>query len=47
MFGDLGLIINDPNRPPQKNKGFHDPELTDMLRGAGSSYSTEITVKDK
>lgn len=24
MFGDLGLIIKDPTRPPQDAKGFHD-----------------------
>jgi len=24
MYGDLGLIINDPKRPPQNNKGFRD-----------------------
>ena len=24
LYGDLGLIINDPNRPPQANKGFLD-----------------------
>ena len=47
MFGDLGLIINDPNRPPQKNKGFHDNELTEMLRGAGNNSATDIIVKDK
>jgi hypothetical protein len=27
MYGDLGLIINDPARPPQIEKGFHDQEL--------------------
>ncbi len=27
MYGDLGLIINDPNRPPQINKGFLDKDL--------------------
>ena len=47
MFGDLGLSINDPNRPPQKNKGFHDNELTEMLRGAGNNSATDIIVKDK
>jgi len=24
MYGDLGLIIKDANRPPQTEKGFHD-----------------------
>ncbi len=31
MFGDLGLIINDPNRPPQAEKGFFDKDLTNLL----------------
>lgn len=24
MYGDLGLIIKDPTRPPQSSKGFED-----------------------
>lgn len=24
MYGDLGLIIKDSNRPPQTQKGFYD-----------------------
>lgn len=24
MYGDLGLVIKDPARPPQLEKGFHD-----------------------
>jgi hypothetical protein len=24
MYGDLGLIIKDPKRPPQEEKGFRD-----------------------
>ena len=31
MYGDLGLVINDPLRPPQKEKGFHDNELYDLV----------------
>jgi hypothetical protein len=27
IYGDIGLVINDPNRPPQAEKGFHDKEL--------------------
>jgi hypothetical protein len=33
MFGDLGLIINDPNRLPQETKGFLDLDLTKLLSG--------------
>ena len=24
LYGDLGLVIKDPKRPPQTLKGFHD-----------------------
>lgn len=27
MYGDIGLIVNDPSRPPQTEKGFHDSTL--------------------
>lgn len=32
LYGDLGLIINDPNRPPQTNKGFLDKQLEDLIK---------------
>lgn len=36
MYGDLGLIISDPERPPQNSKGFHDEELAQLVaRGVG------------
>lgn len=36
MYGDLGLIIQDPNRPPQTEKGFRDDKLQQLLTtGAG------------
>lgn len=31
LYGDLGLVIKDPARPPQKEKGFHDSELYDLV----------------
>lgn len=41
MFGDLGLISNDPNRPPQAQKGFRDDNLTKLLnQGTGDHKLT-------
>lgn len=38
MFGDLGLILNDPSRPPQTEKGFRDDKLQKLLiQGEGNS----------
>ena len=31
MFGDLGLILNDPSCPPQTEKGFKDEKLSKLL----------------
>lgn len=47
MYGDLGLIMNDPNRPPQDEKGFRDDGLTKLIAsGAGDErLSQPITVK--
>lgn len=47
MFGDLGLIMNDPNVPPQAEKGFRDDKLTQLLEtGHGNEgLSTPIHVK--
>ena len=47
MFGDLGLIMNDPNMPPQTEKGFRDDKLTQLIEtGAGNEgLSVPIHVK--
>ena len=47
MYGDLGLIIKDPLRPPQEEKGFRDNDLTKLIEtGAGDSRLPQsITVK--
>ena len=47
MFGDLGLIMNDPNRPPQTEKGFRDDNLMKLLdNGSGDeNLRTPIQVK--
>lgn len=31
MYGDLGLIIKDPSRPPQTEKGFRDDTLKRLV----------------
>ena len=37
LYGDLGLIMNNPNFPPQTTKGFCDDSLTRLVvRGEGS-----------
>ena len=31
LYGDLGLVIKDPTRPPQTEKGFHDDSLMGLI----------------
>lgn len=47
MYGDLGLIVKDPQRPPQAEKGFKDLSLTKLIEtGAGDEKLLRpITVK--
>ena len=47
MYGDLGLIMKDPNRPPQAEKGFRDDSLTKLIdTGAGDDrLSHPISIK--
>ena len=48
LYGDLGLIIKDPRRPPQTLKGFHDDDLHNLItKGANNHPINEIHVKDK
>lgn len=48
MFGDLGLVIKDPSRPPQIEKGFHDDELRDIImNGKGNFGVRDVLVKDR
>lgn len=48
MYGDLGLIINDPNRPPQKEKGFNDLELKTLIEKGGNNISVnDVFVKNR
>lgn len=47
MYGDLGLIIKDPMRPPQIEKGFKDDSLFKLVEGGfgDERLSQPITVK--
>lgn len=48
MFGDIGLIINDPKRPPQLEKGFQDADLYGILHGppvAHGKMFSPITIE--
>ncbi len=48
MFGDLGLIIEDPSRPPQIEKGFQDQQLKDLIsKGINNTALTDIFVRNK
>lgn len=48
MYGDLGLIINDPQRPPQTEKGFHDDDLTNLItNGTGNQSIQGVFAKNK
>ena len=48
MYGDLGLVIKDPRRPPQTLKGFHDDELKGLITKGTDNYSVnDIIIKDR
>lgn len=48
LYGDLGLIIKDPSRPPQVLKGFHDTDLKNLiLRGENNFPVKDMVVKDR
>ena len=48
MYGDLGLIMKNPDRPPQQQKGFYDQELTNLInKGTNSSSVGDISIRDK
>lgn len=44
MFGDLGLIMNDPNRPPQTEKGFKDEKLEKLLTTGQGNSNLDTTI---
>ena len=48
MYGDLGLIIKNSDRPPQIQKGFYYQELLNLLnKGTNSSPVNDISVRDR
>ncbi len=49
MYGDLSLIQNNPNIPPQTQKGFYDSNLTRLLAtGQGNrNLRNPITITNK
>lgn len=48
MYGDLGLIIRDPKRPPQEEKGFRDEELKSLVeKGANNIAVKDVFVKNR
>lgn len=48
IFGDLGLIVKDPARPPQTEKGFHDGDLTALLdKGVNNTAVNDVFVRSK
>jgi hypothetical protein len=48
IFGDLGLIVKDPARPPQTEKGFHDADLTALLdKGVNNAAVNDVFVRSK
>lgn len=44
MFGDLGLIMNDPSRPPQTEKGFRDDKLEKLLTQGEGNSNLDTTI---
>lgn len=48
IFGDIGLIANDPTRPPQTEKGFHDADLTALLdKGTNNVPVNDVFVRSR
>jgi magnesium-transporting ATPase (P-type) len=48
IFGDIGLIANSPDRPPQTLKGFHDNDLTALLtKGVNNVPVNDVFVRSK
>ena len=48
LYGDLGLILNDPNVPPQDSKGFQDHSLTALVQqGTNNKEVVDVFAKDR
>lgn len=44
MYGDLGLILNDPLRPPQSQKGFHDDILSKLILNSQGDHKLSFPI---
>lgn len=44
MYGDLGLIMNDPSRPPQSEKGFRDDSLTKLVTQGTGDHKLQTSI---
>lgn len=44
MYGDLGLIINDPLKPPQSEKGFRDDVLTKLVTQGTGDHKLQPSI---
>lgn len=47
MYGDLGLILNDPARPPQSEKGFKDDALTKLVTQGSGDHKLQFPIEVK
>lgn len=47
MYGDLGLITNDPHRPPQTEKGFRDDTLTKLINQGVGDHKLAFPIEVK
>jgi magnesium-transporting ATPase (P-type) len=50
IYGDIGLVRPNPNKPPQKEVGFKDDELARLMKSRGEEGNSPvrgITIKNK
>jgi hypothetical protein len=48
MFGDMGLLMNDPARPPQLEKGFNDEDLKSLItKERNNTAVKDVFVRNK
>lgn len=39
MYGDIGLISHDKDKPTQNSKGFHDDDFKKLIRAPDSRHN--------
>ncbi len=44
MYGDIGLILNDPSKPPQSEKGFRDDVLTKLVTQGTGDHKLQTSI---